>query len=470
MILRQQNRKNYYVRAAPRGHGKSQFISFVLPIWCVCYGYKVNILLVSDTNDQAKSFIMAIKSELEENELLISDFGELSGASGAIWSQDKIVTKNGIHIFGRGAGQKLRGSKYRNNRPDLVIVDDLENDENVETEGQRRKLYNWFTKALLPVGTPTTDYIYIGTVLHYESLLYNLLNGANFNIWNRKKYKAVTAFSESSLWDDWEEILTDVSNPKANDEAYAFYQQHRAEMLAGVEALWTGQSEDYYYNLMILRCQDDASFNSEYQNEPIDPSTAEFLEEWFDYYTELPEIVEVFGACDPSLGKEKSDRGAIIWAGKDKDGYLYIMDVIMGRFSPSRLIDLVIMGATQYWSKLSSVTIETVQFQAFFKEEVVRRGLNAGIQIPVVEYSSRTEKMLRLRGLIPKVKNKLIKFNRNHLTLLNEFQRFPKGSDDGMDAVNMICDTAFPKTGGQFCFGKLDMATPMWSPRFMQGI
>ena len=453
MILRRKRRKNYYVRAAPRGHGKSQVISFLLIIWCICYHYKRNILLISDTLDQARGFIAAIKTELEENELLRQDFGNL--VSEEKWAQDKIITANKVQVYGRGAGQKLRGNKYGSIRPELVIIDDLENDEAVETEQQRKKLFNWFMKALLPVGTPSTDYIFIGTVLHYESLLQKLLTEPTFSMWNRKRYQAVQHFSESPLWDDWEEMMLDENNPNAGEDAYNFYREHRAEMLEGVEALWPESGEDYYENMMELRVSDSGSFASEYQNEPVDPSQAEFLEEWFDYYYELPEIVEVYGACDPSLGKAKSDRAAIIWAGKDANGYLYLMDVIMGRYHPDNLIELIIAGAMKYSSKLVSVTIETVQFQAMFKDEVAKRGLNAGIQIPINEFNSKVEKQLRLRGLIPRIKNKYIKFRKDQTALLNEFRRFPKGSDDGMDAVNMICSAAFPDTGHKLVFGGL---------------
>ena len=96
-------------------------------------------------------------------------------------------------------------------------------------------------------------------------------------------------------------------------------------MLKGVESLWPESSPDYYENMMELRVSDSSSFASEYQNEPIDPANAEFLPEWFDYYYELPEIKEVYGAVDPSLGKAKSDRAAIIFAGKDENGFLYVL-------------------------------------------------------------------------------------------------------------------------------------------------
>lgn len=451
IILNRRHRKNYYVRAAPRGHGKSQVISFLLIMWCICFKYKRNILLVSDTLEQAKTFISAIRSELEENLQVKEDFGNL--VSDDKWSQDKIITANRVQVYGRGAGQKLRGNKFGAIRPELVIIDDLENDEQVETEQQRQKLFNWFMKALIPVGSPTTDFVYIGTVLHYESLLQKLLTLPAFSMWNRKKYQAVLHFSESPLWDEWEQLLGDENDPDAGEKAYQFYQQHRAEMLEGVKALWMDSSPDYYENMMELRFADPSSFASEYQNDPIDPSTAEFMPEWFDFYYELPEITDVYGSCDPSLGKAKSDRAAIVWAGKDKNGYLYILEVTMGRFKPDKLIELIIAGSMKYQSKLRAMVIETVQFQAMFKEEVAKRGLTAGVQIPIVEFDSKVEKQLRLRGLIPRIKNKYIKFRKDQMVLVNEFLRFPKGSDDGMDAVNMICSAAFPVNGHKLVFG-----------------
>ncbi len=121
IILNRKRRKNYYVRAAPRGHGKSQVLSFLLPLWCIVYKYKQNILIVSDTLDQARGFIQAIKTELEENDLLKADFGNL--VSEEKWAQDKIITLNKVQVYGRGAGQKLRGNKYGSIRPQLIIID-----------------------------------------------------------------------------------------------------------------------------------------------------------------------------------------------------------------------------------------------------------------------------------------------------------------------------------------------------------
>lgn len=60
-------------------------------------------------------------------------------------------------------------------RPDLIIMDDIENDEDVRSFEQRRKLSSWFFSAVSKAGDFYTDIVFIGTVLHKDSLLANLL-------------------------------------------------------------------------------------------------------------------------------------------------------------------------------------------------------------------------------------------------------------------------------------------------------
>ena len=150
----------------------------------------MNIVIVSDTGEQAEQFILDIKNNLEDNEKLIRDFGTMAREQ-KMWRQREIVTDNGVHLVGKSAGQSLRGIKYNSLRPDLIIIDDLEDDENVETELQRIKLYNWFMKVLLKCGNTTPIFVYIGTVLNYDALLYKILNEPKFSMWNRASYRAV---------------------------------------------------------------------------------------------------------------------------------------------------------------------------------------------------------------------------------------------------------------------------------------
>jgi len=447
--------KKYMTRAAPRGHGKSQIISMGLPLWCICYGYRWNILIVSDTAEQAGQFITDIKTQLEDNKELIDDFGNLVGRK--TWKADRIVTSNGIHCIGKGAGQKLRGIKYNNRRPDLIIIDDLENDENVETETQRRKLFNWFLKALLKCGYTNTIFIYIGTILHYESLLYKVLHDKEFAMWDRKIYKAVYEFSNSAHWDTWEGIITNLSLDNPAEQAYKYYQKHKKTMLKGVKCLWPEKEEDYYYNLMVERVMDEDSFNSEQQNDPMTEDSRIFKEEWLNKntYETLPEITEVYYSVDYSMGKSRrADTSAIICLGKGIDNYYYVLHADIKRRNPDIVIDDIIMHIFQYYDKLKKFAVETDVFLEFLAGVMKERLMDKGFYVDWVELKqqARGDKDYRIKSLVPKIKNGYIKFHKSQLVLINQLKNYPKGKVDGIDALEMVVSVAFPSiTGASFC-------------------
>ena len=441
--MKRKNDKYYFARGAPRGHGKSQILSFGFPIWCVVFGYAKNILIVSDTVDQANQFIMAIRDELEENELLRDTFGDLVGTK--VWSNAKIQTANKIQVVGKGAGQKLRGIKYRQFRPDVIIVDDLENDESVETEAQRAKLLNWFQKALIPCGNTTVKIIYIGTILNYESSLNKILTAPEYSMWNRKKYQAVIKFSKSPLWEEWENILNDEKLENPSEIAKEFFEKHKKAMLKGTEVLWADKQPDYYYDLMLMRKMNPEAFDSEYQNDPVSESQRIFKEDWFKYWEVLPDIREVYISVDPSLAKKyKADNSAIVILGRGIDNYIYVLKADIKRRKPDKIIDDLISECITYQAKLVRVGIESVQFQAFFAQECGRRALAQNIALPIEEMQNMTDKELRIKGLVPFIKNGYVKFHVSQKRLLDELRRFPKGTDDGIDALKQGLDLIFP--------------------------
>jgi len=119
---------------APREHAKSTFFTLGLPVHDICYQKKWFLLIISDTNDQATGFTIAIRAELEDNPRLRHDFGSLVAPLGrrtVTWKQNDFVS-NGVRVLARGRGEKVRGLKNRQHRPDRAIIDDFENDENVE--------------------------------------------------------------------------------------------------------------------------------------------------------------------------------------------------------------------------------------------------------------------------------------------------------------------------------------------------
>ncbi len=429
--------------AAPRGHAKSTSFTFKDTLHAILYQYKHYPIILSDSSDQAEGFLTDIKTELEENRNILEDFGNLKGK---VWKTGVILTSTDIKIEAIGSGKKIRGRRHRNWRPDLLVMDDIENDENVNTPEQRKKLENWFYKAVSKAGDTYTDIVYIGTILHYDSLLSKVLRNPEYHC---IKYRGVINFSESdSLWNAWEAIYTDLENDLRQEDAKEFFEANKEEMLEGTEVLWEAKLS--YYDLMIIKISEgEASFNSEIQNDPIDPDSCTFNEEWFDFYDEttidFKDSRFIFvGANDPSLGKnKKSDTSSIIVLARDSvSGYMYVLEASIERRKPDAIIDDAIETSKRlkrdYKKPLFKFGVETVQFQHFFKDVMVKKSAEAGEYLPIEEINSIQNKNMRIESLQPFVKNKYLKFNPKHKTLLQQLKEFPMGiNDDGPDGLEM---------------------------------
>lgn len=261
------------------------------------------------------------------------------------------------------------------------------------------------------------------------------------------KYKAVISFSnEEDLWKEWEEIYTDLSNENHEADAREFFERHREKMLEGTEVLW--EEKLSYYDLMVMRLTEgEASFNSEEQNEPINPEDCIFNPEWFEFYNEAEIDFKnrdflFFGFVDPSLGKTKhSDFSAIITLAKHKvSGYMYVMDADIERRHPDKIIGDILekekMLRRDYGRGYKKFGAETVQFQWFLKEELAKASAKAGLYLPIEEVPQTSDKTMRIQTMQPDVKNHYIKFNKRHKRLLEQMEHFPMGAhDDGVDAL-----------------------------------
>lgn len=434
--------------AAPRGHAKSTTFTFKDTIHAALYQYKHYIILLSDSSEQAEGFLTDIKSEFEDNENIIQDFGQLQGK---VWKNNVMLTRTNIKIDAIGSGKKIRGRRHQAWRPDLIVLDDIENDENVNTPEQRRKLDSWYKKAVEKSGDTYTDIMYIGTILHYDSLLANTLKNPEYE---SKTYRAIISEAENrSLWEDWERLYTNLFDEGHKETARVFYEAHEPEMQEGAAVLWPEKMD--YYKLMVAKVSGgESAFNSEYQNNPIDPENAVFNEEWFDFYD--PELMNfkssefVFvGANDPSLGKnKKSDTSSIITlAVNTVTGYMYIAEASVEKRKPDVIISDVFETQRRlkrdFGKGFLKFGVETVQFQYYFKEVMAKESAAEKLYLPIEEIQSTVNKQLRIESLQPLIKNKYIKFNREHKTLLKQLTEYPMGrNDDAPDGLQMAVGLA----------------------------
>ena len=435
-------------KAAPRGNAKSTLTTLILPLWCIIGKLRKFPVILSDTTDQANEFLEFIKAELEVNERLAEDFPEAVG-EGPRWKIGDIVTRNGVRVKCYGSGKRLRGARHGSVRPDLVICDDLEDDESVQSPEQRAKREGWFFRALMKIGQKDTVFIVVGTILHYDSLLAKLLNRGG---WTASKWQAVIRWSASALWDTWTNLYTVPGNEK---EADRFFSMNRDEMLRDTEVLWP-EVEDYYY-LMKMRVSDGPSFfDSEKQNEPINPDDCLFQESWFTYLEdyEVQAIMrksgyEFYAALDPSMGKKskRADPSALLVAAVGKAGYIDIIEAVIKKSHPDAQMELLFSLHEIF--NFTRVAIEEVQFQELFKDNIEKEGKRRRLYLPVVGVRPHIDKTLRISKLQPQIKNGVIRINRKLHTLIDQLRYFPKAAhDDGPDALEMIFNLVKAGKGG----------------------
>nr|WP_315237696.1 phage terminase large subunit [uncultured Albidiferax sp.] len=424
--------------AAPRGEAKSTKVSMSFVTWCVVTELKWYPVIVMDAFEQAAEMLEAIKAELEANPRLQSDFPEVCG-QGKVWRAGVVVTKNGRKIEAFGSAKKIRGRRHGAHRPDLAVMDDIENDENVNTPAQRDKLQKFVTASVLNLGPPddSMDAILIGTVLHYDSVLARFLKNP---LWNKKVFKAILKWPDRmDLWEQFEGFLIGADTPQLGEAtAMAFYQEHMAEMLEGAEVSWPALRP--LVKLMIKRAREGHSaFDSEQQNDPVAGDDAPFAHSIRFWVNRLAEWV-FYGACDPSLGKAGASRdpSAIGVAGYQRaKGIMSVVEAKIKKRTPDRIISDIIDLQREYCCVVWGV--EAVQFQEFLRTELIKRSAALGIPVPARALHPIADKLLRIESLQPHMHNGLILLHSSQTTLVDQFRHFPKADhDDGPDMTCML--------------------------------
>ena len=163
------------VIVAFRGSAKSTIMTMSYPIWSILGDQKKKfILILSQTQQQAKLHLTNIKRELESNEVLRKDLGPFQEESEEWGSVSLVIPRYNARITAASSEQSIRGIRHGSHRPDLIIADDVEDLNSVKTKEGRDKTYSWLTGEVIPSGDKGTKVIMIGNLLHEDSLLMRL--------------------------------------------------------------------------------------------------------------------------------------------------------------------------------------------------------------------------------------------------------------------------------------------------------
>jgi hypothetical protein len=235
-IIREVMRNQFLAIASPRGSAKSTRISFLYPIWKILLKKEKFIVLISNTFKKAAMYLDAIKMELHDNKKLNEIF--VGGIELATDAEGDAVFKHPdgfkTKFICKGVDQigSLRGVKFGADRPGLIILDDIEDDELVRSKDRRAQLQDEFDDVFgiggtsPKIGHATTQIIAVGTVLHDDSMLAKLLDENQYKMFKKIKFQAHIDFglpTEASLWPEkWgiselREMMRDKPNTYAKE-------------------------------------------------------------------------------------------------------------------------------------------------------------------------------------------------------------------------------------------------------------
>lgn len=124
----------------------------------VLTGKKKNILLVSDSEDNAKRILEPYRAQLDSNQRIINDYGKQRGTK---WKEGDFKTHKGVAFRAVGADQSPRGSNNDAVRPDVVLIDDVDTDQDTRNPEIIRKRVKWIFEALIPTRAINTSLLII---------------------------------------------------------------------------------------------------------------------------------------------------------------------------------------------------------------------------------------------------------------------------------------------------------------------
>lgn len=422
----------YVAIAAPRNHAKSTAITVAYTLAATLFRERKFVLIVSDTEAQAVNFLGLIKQELSDNQDLVKLFGLKLNEKGVTHFEkdaesDLIVQFNDgerFRIIAKGSEQKLRGLLWNGLRPDLIVCDDMENDEIVMNPDRRKKFKRWFYGALLPCRSQNGVVRYVGTILHMDSMLENLMPvesdkqtvveplkmyTTRRTLWKSVKYRAHTDNFDQILWEDrWPEKAL------------------RAER---EERIRQGIGDVY---------------SQEFLNIPIDESTSFFKKADFLPMGEEDRkmALNYYITVDLAISsKQTADWSVFIIAGIDENRRIQVRNVIRERLDGKEIVDTLLSLQSVYHPV--AIGVEESQISKaigpFLYEAMVAQD-----RFPLV-YGLKhmgQDKLSRSRSIQARMRAKSIKFDKEgdwYQKFEDECIRFPRDKhDDQVDAFSYL--------------------------------
>lgn len=421
---------------APRGSAKTSIIGGLFPLHHIMFHKEPKvILLCSKTQSHAALMMRTICDVLDYSLPFRQIFGYWGQHSARKWTNTEVVLKDGTYITCKGTGQQVRGLKFGNQRPTLIIIDDPEDENNTKTTEAMENNLKWVLQAVVPSRDAQTGrVIIIGTPLHERCIVKTLEKASG---WLSRVYRYINTDDKGrqySLWPEQkslEQLLKDKSDFEEMGKLSWFYREWQCELIGDSDQLF--REQDFQYWDGFLTHGDEAHtliithLNKLKLEQPI------------------KKTVNVFMGVDPASSiKATADFSTVVAIAYDQERNRYVLPYFRKRVTPLHLATSVIDEWKRY--KPIRTKIETNGYQEMLREYVRMESERQSIYIAGLEVGekARMEKSLRLEGLQPFFAEHKMFIKEDMQDLIDELLMYPRSRhDDLLDGLFYACRNNF---------------------------
>lgn len=353
-MKRERGRKGYAIHA-PREFAKSTLIAMLI-LWLILTGRKQYAIIFSASEDNAMNLMSMMKYQLEHNMVIAMVFGPQASD---VWRADFIQLKNGGLIRSLGIGSRFRGANFMGKRPDICALDDVETDKSVLSKEQTDWLLKTMIYKVIRYLSGNIDVIMVGTILHFDSVLAQLLDPGKYKDWTKMTFKALT--NGESIWP---------------------------------EKRTTQELEEDRRNAPL-------AFASEMQGEPIGDGVTPFREEYLRYYRNLNGIrfQGIVQAVDLATGNG-GDNFVHVTVGLDHENRYFLLDLKKGnQIKIHEQAQMIIFASSDHYNGMGPdcVCVESIAYQ-----DVMRQYVSDQMVVPTYKVTHQgRSKISRIMGMEP---------------------------------------------------------------------
>lgn len=361
---------------------------------------KKNLILTSCNEKNAVKLLKPYRAHLEANQRIIQDYGEQKGLGQ--WEKDEFVTKDDKAFLAVGLGGQPRGTKHDDVRPDILLFDDVDTDQDCRNPTMVNNIWAWVDEAVIgtrSISQPTTI-IWCGNRIANDCCVVRASKFAN---------------------------KTDIVNIRENGKSS-----------------WPGKNtEDMIDRVLAQRSY--AAQQKEYFNNPIVEGSV-FSKMNYKKALPISQYSHLVCYTDPSFkDTAKNDYKATVLVGKHKDEY-HVIKAFVEQTTTANMIGwhyqvMDIVGQRSCYYYMEEVFLQELIINEFYNTSKLN-----GRTIPIMgDKRAKDAKFVRIESLLePLHRNAKLYLNKDEeenpgmKRLDEQFLAFAPGSrahDDGPDAV-----------------------------------